>query len=167
MGAIMEVLRKNRSFLTKFAIATMLLSNISIHAAGETETSNNFFGSTWNLIKVGAIAGLSVAGYITLSKISKRPLLSMAATTALSIFVAHKLTNSQVQRRLEEVRNDVRNNGNLIEQAKDFLNEKIENVRTFFNERFNKQDTDLTDIKNDVTYIKNNMITKTKHKNLN
>ena len=164
----MEVFKKSR-FLLSAVILVTLSSQLyaSETDVGKTlgtvtktvETAGDYWNQAkniWQGCKIGATVALGAIGYATLAKISKRPILSMVATTGISVLLAHYWTNSNLQRELRRIETKVENNGNLIEQARDFLNEKIENIRNFFNERFNEQDNKLDKIEQDIQQIKTN-----------
>jgi len=169
----MEVLSKKRSLLVILSLIAILGTNIPVCAieldqpTAKTSKrfglSNWFKRKAWSPIKIGVTAGLSILGYAALSKISKRPLLNMTATTGISVFLAHKLSNSSFQKGLKNVETKIETNGDLIKTATN----KVQIVEQKVEQNGNLIKTAMKKIQNLWNYVKNEFtLVKTRLTNL-
>ena len=156
----MEVLTKNRSLLVILSLVAVLGTNIPVCAnPGEKTTKtveekpswSNWFGlkkQSWSPWEVGLTTGLSVLGCTAIY--AKKPFLTMAATTGLSVFLAYKLSNSSIEEAIERVEAKVEKNGGLIKTVTKKIKGLWDYVKKEFglvNEKLSKLETNIEEVK--------------------
>jgi len=161
----MEVLTKKRSLLVILSLVATLGTSIPVCAGPNeleiTKTTktvkekpswSNWFGlkkQSWSPFEVGLTTGLAVLGSASLY--AKKPLLSMIATTGLSVFLAYKLSNSSIEEAIERVETKVENNGGLIKIA----TKKIKGLWDYVKKEFGLVKNRLSKLEKGIDEIKN------------
>jgi len=152
----MEVLTKKRSFLVKLSLMVLLSTSIHMNASFRPLES---IKHSLHLIKIGAATTLGVFGYMVASKVSKRPILSMAATVVTSVYVAHKLSSARLGKKIDVLGKKIETNRDLIETVK----KTIRNLWGFIGKSFNETDKKIGNLKTELQELKGITLDTNKH----